>query len=90
MTAFPSAGFFSLREEWVGPEWQQDDDSFHLDVTVAPNTSASLHIPCGQSASVSESGKPLDESDGTRQWRREGGGIIGHIGSGSYRFHAPL
>ena len=71
-------------------EWEIDGNALVLEVTVPPNTSATVHIPCGQNASVTESGKHLDESDGICQWRREGGGIIAHIDSGFYRFQAPL
>jgi alpha-L-rhamnosidase len=68
-------------------EWKTDGEAFHLDVTVPPNTSATIYIPCEINASVRESGHPLDEAKGITRWERTGDTIIARVGSGHYRFH---
>lgn len=69
-------------------EWKTEDSSLHLDVTVPPNTGATVHIPCRKNASVTESGILLDEAKGISEWKREGETVIARVDSGSYRFYS--
>ena len=69
-------------------EWKTEGDSFHLDVTVPPNSDATIHVPCGRDATVTESGLPIHEAKGVREWEREGETVTARVGSGRYRFQA--
>ena len=69
-------------------EWKTEGDSFHLEVTVPQNSDATIHLPCGRDATVTESCLPIHEAKGVREWEREGETVTARVGSGRYRFQA--
>ncbi len=74
----------------VGSEWQRDRAGLSWVVTVPPNASATLYVPAGNAAAVSESSKPAAQAEGVRFLRSEAGAAVYEVGSGTYRFRSSL
>ncbi len=69
--------------------WKRDGSRFVLEVTVPPNTTATIHVPVNKGA-VTESGQPAKGAKGITFVRNENGSAIYNVGSGSYFFSSPL
>ena len=74
----------------VRSEWRRDARFFTLDVTIPPNTTATVFISGTGPESISESGRPAGQAEGVRFLRSEGGAAVFAIGSGRYSFIAKL
>ncbi|HEX8726161.1 MAG TPA: family 78 glycoside hydrolase catalytic domain, partial [Gemmatimonadaceae bacterium] len=64
--------------------------AFTLDVTVPANTWATVTIPGATVDAVRERGRVLAGDDGVRAVRQSGNDVVVEVGSGSYRFTAPV
>jgi alpha-L-rhamnosidase len=72
----------------IATAWKVEGNTFNLDVTIPPNTTATVHIPAKDSASVKESGKPATDAKGVKFLRMDNGAAVYAIESGSYSFTA--
>ena len=70
--------------------WQLDGDRLTMDVTIPANTTATIHVPAQDAASVTESAKPTAEADGVKFLRMENNAAVYAVGSGIYRFKSTL
>jgi alpha-L-rhamnosidase len=70
--------------------WQREDSKLTMDVVIPPNTSARIHVPAKDAASVTESGKPAGEADGVKFLGMEKGAAVYGVYSGTYRFQSTL
>ncbi|HKB89317.1 MAG TPA: family 78 glycoside hydrolase catalytic domain, partial [Opitutaceae bacterium] len=70
--------------------WKVRDGQFMLDVTIPPNTSATIRLPIESVATVRESGMPASEARGVSLLRVENGVGIYGIVSGTYHFTAAM
>ncbi len=66
--------------------WEFTDGRFHLEVTIPPNTHATVRLPHATLAQVTESGQALDAAAGITHASQEGEVVIVEAGSGQYRF----
>ena len=66
--------------------WEFVDGQFRLDVTVPPNTHATVRLPHATLAQVSESGQALDAAAGIARAFQAGEAVIVEAGSGQYVF----
>ena len=66
--------------------WAFAEGQFSLDVTVPPNTHATVRLPYATLAGVTESGQALDAADGITNAVQDGEAVVVEVGSGSYRF----
>ncbi len=66
--------------------WKREGDRLLLDVTIPANTVATVHVPAGDAASVTESGRPAAQADAVKFLRMEAGAAVYEVGAGSYRF----
>jgi alpha-L-rhamnosidase len=66
----------------IASSWKLGKDGLALDVTVPPNTTATVWVPAKNAASVTESGKSVKAA------RTEAGYAVFEVGSGSYAFRA--
>ena len=88
----PGGGLTHARatlETMYGPAasgWEFADGQFRLDVTVPPNTHATVTLPHAALAQVTESGRPVAAADGVTRAAQEGESVIVEVGSGRYRF----
>jgi alpha-L-rhamnosidase len=78
----------SLRSPYgeIVSAWQLTDADFRLQVTVPPNAVATVRIPAGGLAQVTESGQPLDRALGVASARVEAGAAVVEVGAGRYAF----
>jgi alpha-L-rhamnosidase len=74
----------------VAAVWEIKDGAFLLDVTVPTNTTATIHVPAGGLEAVTEGGAPAGEADGVSFRGMEAGSAVFSVGSGCYRFAAPV
>ena len=66
--------------------WQLTDADFRLQVTVPPNTRATVRIPARTLDQVTESGKALAGAAGIVSAKVEGGAAVIELGAGQYDF----
>jgi alpha-L-rhamnosidase len=74
----------------IRSEWRRAASQFELNVTIPPNTTATVYLPARDASAVREGGEPVAQSDGLRFERAENGRAVYSVGSGSYAFTAPL
>ena len=72
----------------IRSSWCVSDSEFQLHVTVPANTSATVHVPTADAASVRESGQPPHTVAGIHSVTLEEGAVVCTIGSGDYHFTA--
>lgn len=70
----------------IRSSWKKEGDMFSLDVSIPPNTSATIHVPASDPASVTEGGKPIGDSLDATIVRKEKNCTVIAVGSGDYRF----
>lgn len=86
----PGGGLTHARGEYdsvrgrISSAWKIEDDRFVLEVTIPPNTTATVHVPVANS--VSEGGKPVEEAEGVEILSADTGEIVLSVGSGRYEF----
>ena len=71
-------------------DWKVAEGRFVWNLTVPPNTTATVYVPAQDPAAVTESAKPAGEARGVKFLRNEAGAAVYEIGSGSYRFESTL
>ncbi|NML63846.1 family 78 glycoside hydrolase catalytic domain [Hymenobacter sp. RP-2-7] len=91
----PGGGFTQASaqlETVYGPaqaRWQTSGTQLALDVTVPPNTTATVYVPAASPDVVREGLRKLDASLGTPTGPAAGGYVPITVGSGQYHFTAP-
>jgi alpha-L-rhamnosidase len=66
--------------------WKREGDTVSMEVTIPPNTTATVFVPAQDAAGVTESGKPADKAKGVKFLRMENSAAVYAVGSGSYQF----
>jgi alpha-L-rhamnosidase len=74
----------------IATAWNVDPTGLQLDVTIPPNTTATVYVPTTDAASVTESGKPVANAKGVTFLRQEAGAALYKVGAGSYGFHSAI
>jgi alpha-L-rhamnosidase len=74
----------------VVSDWKIAGGRFIWNVTVPPNTTATVYVPAKDAATVTEGGKPASKEIGIKYLRTEAGAAIYEIGSGSYQFESRM
>ena len=71
----------------IAVDWKRVDGAFSLDVTIPPNTSASVYLPATAGNDVLESGMPVREVAGVKSVTAGPSGVlIVEVDSGTYSF----
>jgi alpha-L-rhamnosidase len=65
------------------------DGKLTLEVTIPPNTTATVFVPSKDIDGITESGKPARQSNGVQLLRQESGAGVYRVGSGRYTFASP-
>ena len=73
----------------IESSWKREGKSLTLDVTIPPNTTATVYVP-SISDEVLEGGKPALNAPGIKFVRHENGATVFEVESGSYRFGSSL
>jgi alpha-L-rhamnosidase len=87
--AWTEAHYDSLQGTIVSA-WKRDRRSVTLHVVIPANTTATVYLPTTAVAAVTESGTPAVRAVGVKFLRRDGQNAVYQLGSGEYRFAAPL
>jgi hypothetical protein len=82
---YARAEYDSVRGK-ISSNWKTENDSFHLEVKIPANTSATVYIPGESPDRVKEGGRPASQVDGVRFIKMAGSLAVFEVGSGSYRF----
>lgn len=71
----------------IASSWKREGGEFHLDVTIPPNTRATVFVPAKDAASVTEGGRPLAEAaPHARFVEMRGPAAVLDVAAGTYRF----
>ena len=70
--------------------WKREGEKLSMDVTVPPNSTATIFVPAKDAASVTESDKPAAEAEGVKFLRMENNAAVYAVGSGNYEFQSQL
>jgi alpha-L-rhamnosidase len=73
----------------IESNWTREDGTLTLNVTVPPNTTATVYVPAGDPNMVMEGAGPASKAVGVKFLRSEPGVSIYEIEAGSYTFKAP-
>lgn len=68
----------------IASEWKRDGGSFQWKFTIPANTVATVYVPAGDPALVTENGKPFSKSEGVKFLRTEQNAAVYEVGSGTY------
>jgi alpha-L-rhamnosidase len=67
-------------------DWKIDNGSFLWNVTVPPNTTATVYVPATEERSVMEGGRRASEANNVKFLRMEADAAVYAVGSGAYSF----
>ena len=70
--------------------WKREGEKLTMDVTIPPNSTATIYVPAKDAASITESGKPATKAVGVKFLRMENGAAVYAVGSGTYHFESML
>jgi alpha-L-rhamnosidase len=70
----------------IRSRWEKDGDDLVLEVTIPPNSQATVHLPTADAHTITEGGKPLAEVAGVTPLRKEPGRAVLRVEAGKYRF----
>jgi alpha-L-rhamnosidase len=74
----------------IASDWKWANGAFDWQITVPPNTTATVYVPASDAASVTESGKPVTKVKNVKFLRQEAGTAVYEVGAGIYRFRSAL
>ena len=74
----------------IRSSWSRGGERLSLELTIPPNTTATVYVPAGKAADVTEGGMPLDKAPGVKFLREESGCVVLAVESGAYRFVSTL
>ena len=72
----------------ISTAWALKGMNLTLDVTIPPNTTATIHIPYSEPSRITESGKPVTKAEGLKFKGMDKGSAVFEAGSGQYHFEA--
>lgn len=70
--------------------WHKENGRFVLEVSIPPNSSATVHLPTADPLGVLESGRPAQAAEHVSFCEIERGRPVYTIGAGSYRFESDV
>jgi alpha-L-rhamnosidase len=71
-------------------DWKIAGGRFIWNLTVPPNTTATVYVPAKDAATVTEGGRPASKETGIKYLRTEAEAAVYEIGSGNYKFEARV
>ncbi|MCY2994479.1 MAG: alpha-L-rhamnosidase N-terminal domain-containing protein [Planctomycetota bacterium] len=71
-------------------DWKLDGHTFHWQVSIPPNATATVFVPAEDIAGVTEGERPAAQAEGIKFLRMQGRTAVFTIGSGQYQFRSTL
>ncbi len=68
--------------------WKREGDKLTMEITIPPNTTATVYVPANDAAVVTEGGHTIDKVEGMKFLRMEDHAAVCDVGSGTYRFQS--
>jgi hypothetical protein len=89
-----AAGHYDTLYGRIASRWERSDDDagqsaagrVSLQITIPPNTTATVYVPATDVAAITESGRPATDAPGVTFLRLEEGAAVFSVGSGNYHF----
>ena len=72
----------------IRSRWQREGDRLTLEVTVPPNSHATIHLPTHKPATATVGGKPLAQAPGIDLLEKNKDHLVLRAGAGKYRFES--
>ena len=93
-----ASGYYDSIRGRIESRWRIEVDRFYWNVTVPPNTAAEVHVPTGDAKTITESGRPVDQSRGivflrmepAREMKEGINRAVFEVGSGEYEFQSQF
>jgi alpha-L-rhamnosidase len=82
-------GHYDSIQGRIGSDWKIENKTFHWNITVPANTTATVYVPAKDAAAVTESGKAAAEAEGVKFLRMENDRAVYQVAAGSYGFVSP-
>ena len=82
-------GHYDSIQGRIGSDWKIENKTFHWNITVPANTTATVYLPAMDAAAVTESGKAVLQADGVEFLRMENDRAVYQVSAGSYGFVSP-
>jgi alpha-L-rhamnosidase len=70
----------------IASNWKREGNTLIMEVTIPPNTTATVYVPVKNAADVTESGMLASKAGGVKFLRMENGTAVYEVGSGAYTF----
>jgi alpha-L-rhamnosidase len=83
------ASYESVRGQIVS-EWTKEEQKLTLNITIPPNTTATIYVPAADPQSVTEGKSGASEAPGVEFLRSENGCTVYQVNSGQYVFGSNL
>jgi alpha-L-rhamnosidase len=74
----------------IESSWRVEGSTLNLNVTIPPNTTATIHIPTTDQNAITEGGQPLAQATGLTVARVDANFAVITCGAGRYEFRSPL
>lgn len=74
----------------IKSDWKLNQEKLSMQITIPPNTTATIRVPTSAPKRVQESGIPISKAPGIKILRSEKGALYLEVGSGKYQFTAPF
>ena len=74
----------------IRSSWRHENGRFRFDISIPPNSTATVYVPAGDNRTVTESGQPAEKASGVRFVRTESGLAVYEVQSGDYSFSSAL
>ncbi len=71
-------------------EWERDESTFNLDITIPVNCTATVYLPAANLAEITENGVEISKAPDVNFIRMENGSAVFNVGSGIYSFESKL
>ena len=85
--SWAKAKYNSVHGEIVS-EWKREKNTFHLDITIPVNSTATIYLPSNDEVKIKESGTDITNVKDINFVKFENGSAIFTVGSGDYSFES--
>ena len=80
------SGSYTATSGSISDVWSRTGKNLTMNVTIPPNTSATIYVPTSSTSSVTESGVVPSSANGVTYTGTQGGDALYQVGYGSYSF----
>jgi alpha-L-rhamnosidase len=83
-------GHYDSIQGRISSDWKIENKTFHWNITVPANTTATVYVPTKDAAAVTESGKAAAEAEGVKFLRMENDRAVYQVAAGTYQFSSSI